>query len=521
MSLFTIAADRAPECLRRDGLTSRYFPGTSPGMLTVVVVLCAIFALTSFNRLNHTELWAHLSFGRWISQHREWPTYDPLSAAPGSTPVLHGAWLSQLIGYSAQEHFGNEGLVFGHAILVTLAAAVLMLAVTRRGLPLSNATFAGGAMFVLNLPIVGTIRPELFGQLGAALILLACSELPTRRHPLFWLPIVGMLWANLHGSILMGVAILACSGVGSAYRVLQERPYSVGGRLKDGRILTMAAAFMLLIAGACINPHGPLLLPRILFIGEHAGLCSISEWKAMTPLSLTGVLLIGSLFASTLLWKYGNRKWELHEYLLLALFALATWSATEMLAWWAIVWPWVMAPHAASLWTRIWASDEAHQPVSHSAAMRTLIAMGCVFATAIIAPPTYSLVTGIARGEAAITVAETPVHLADQVCRLDLTGNVAAPVDWADYVVYQSGGQLKPMVDMQLADPQALEDYRRVFGGHDAWLEILRNHQMHYLLLSKSRSGALASKVAAANRSQPARVRILYQDQRGMIVDLR
>src|SRR5688572_20887961 len=311
MSLFTFAADRTPECLRRDGLASRYFPGTSPGMLSVVVVLCAIFVLSSFNRLNHTDLWGHLDFGRWIAQHRELPAYDPLAAAPSNKPVLHGAWLSQLIGYGVHQQSGAEGLVFAHAALVTLAAATLMLAVVRRGLSLPIAALAGGAMFVLNLPIVGTIRPQLFGQLGAALILLACSELPARRHPLFWLPIVGMLWVNLHGSILMGVAILACSGVGIAYRVFQERPHSVGGRLKDGRILTMAAAFMLLIAGACINPHGPLLLPRILFIGEP-GLSSISEWKSMTPLSLTGVLLIGSLLASALLWKYGNRKWELH-----------------------------------------------------------------------------------------------------------------------------------------------------------------------------------------------------------------
>ncbi len=116
--------------------------------------------------------------------------------------------------------FGNEGLVFGHALLVTLTAGVLMLAVVRRGAPPGWAWVAGAAMFVLDLPIVGTIRPQLFGQLGAALFLLAAAELPTRRHPLVWLPMVAALWANLHGSILMGLAILGACAIGVTWNVL-------------------------------------------------------------------------------------------------------------------------------------------------------------------------------------------------------------------------------------------------------------------------------------------------------------
>ena len=522
MSKFTeIPASDLPDCLRRDHL-SPYFAGMSRGMLAAVITLLAIFVLTSLNRLNHTDLWGHLDFGRWIVEHQSLPRHDPFAAAPPTTPVLHAAWLSQVIGYGVQRTFGKEGLVFGHALLVTLTAGVLMLAVARRGVATAFAAAAGSAMFLLDLPIVGTIRPQLFGQLGAALVLLACSELPTRRHPLVWLPIVGMLWANLHGSILMGLAILGCYAVGIALEVLRERNYSLAASLLDPRIARAATAVFLLLAGACVNPHGPLLLPRILFFGEHAALSYISEWKALTPASLTGGLLIASLLATAGLWKLGARRFEFHEYLLLALFAFATFSAIRMMAWWAVVWPWFAVPHIAAAWQKYQAQRGETEATEEPAPMRTLIAMGCVFAAAIIAPPSYSLVTGRARGEVPVTVRDTPVHLADQAQRLHLTGNFASPMDWADYLIWTSGGKLQPLIygHVHLSRPQTFDDFRKIFRGDEVWLHILRQHQMQYLFVSKERNQALVARIVAETRSGLGHVRIVYQDQRGMIVDV-
>lgn len=534
MKPFTIPADQLPDCLRRDHLTSPYFPGATRGMLAAVIMLCAIFVLTSFNRLNHTDLWGHLDFGRWIVQHQALPAHDPFAAQPSQTQVLHAAWLSQVIGYGVQRTFGNEGLVFGHALLVTLTAGVLMLAVVQRGASVQIAAVAGAAMFLLDLPIVGTIRPQLFGQLGAALVLLACSELSTRptRHtaqgraavcpPLVWLPIVGMLWANLHGSILMGVAILGCHAAGTAHQVLRDHAYVIGKSISDARLVRAVLAVLLLVAGACLNPHGPLIFPRILFFGEHAALSYISEWRPLAPNSLTGGLLIVSLIATACLWKLGARRFELHEFLLLGLFALATLSAIRMMAWWAVVWPWVAAPHLAAAWEKFRSARSSAESPDEPAATRTLIAMGCVFAAAIIAPPSYSLVTGQARGEVPVMVSQTPVHLADQANRLHLAGNFASPMDWADYLVWTSQGRLKPLIygHVHLSLPETFEDYRKVFRGDEVWLHILRNHQVRYLLVSKERNPTLANKIVAESRSGLGHLRIIYQDRRGMIVDV-
>ncbi len=528
-----------PACITRDNLTGPYFPNTSKGALAAVIALCAIFALTSFNRLNHTDLWGHVNFGRWIAEHGALPAADPFSAAPTSAPMLHSAWLAQLAGYEVEHWFGKEGLVFSHALLMAAIAGVLMWAAACRGAPAGWAWVAGAAMFVLDLPIHGTIRPQLFGQLGAALFLLAAAQLPTRRLPLLWLPIVAALWVNLHGSILMGIAILGALAAHMTWNALSDSGWNVRQAVLDRRLGRAWLALVLVLAAACLNPHGPLLLVRTVFFGEHAALSSISEWQATRFSSLTGMLLLASLAATVVLVKLSPRKWELFEILILAAFALATFSAIRMLAWWALAWPVIAVPHAAAAW-RAWLSRAGCQPAearrtdfqsvqdgmqfrpTEPTAMRTLIAMGVVFMSALLSPPSFALVSGQARGDGPLMVTETPLHLADEVARRGLAGNIAAPMDWADYLVWMTDGRLKPLVysHVHLTDVQTWDDHKAIFQGDPEWLAKLRQHQMRYVATSRKRNPELTKAVMLDARGAKPSVRIVYQDQRCVLAEI-
>lgn len=119
-------------------------------------------------------------------------------------------WLAQVWGYGCHQALGLEGLVLGHALLVALTAMVLIVAVRARDAGAGCGALAAGLAYVLALPIVGTIRPQLFGMLAFALTLYGISLLPTRRSVLLWLPVVFGLWANLHGSFAMGLIALGC-----------------------------------------------------------------------------------------------------------------------------------------------------------------------------------------------------------------------------------------------------------------------------------------------------------------------
>ncbi|MCI0357247.1 MAG: hypothetical protein L0211_02020, partial [Planctomycetaceae bacterium] len=454
------------------------------------------------------------------------------SAHPGSRPMLHSAWLAQLIGHEVQQWFGNEGLVFGHALLMTAIAGVLMWAVVCRGAPPQWAWAAGAAMFVLDLPIHGTIRPQLFGQLGAALFLLAAAQLPTRRHPLVWVPIVAALWANLHGSILMGLAILGAFAGGMTWNLLVEHQWNIAQALRDARFARAWGALVLALAASCLNPHGPLLLVKTIFFGEHAALSSISEWQATRFSSLTGMLLLASLAASLALAKLSPRKWELFEILILAAFALATFSAIRMLAWWALAWPVVAVPHAAAAW-RAWQSGAGFQPAvagkmpaplagDEPTSMRTLVAMGVIFMTALLAPPSFAVISGQGRGDGPSMVSETPLYLADEVARRGLAGNIAAPMDWADYLIWKTEGRLKPLVysHVHLAEVSTWKDHKMLFAGDPKWLAVLNAHQMQYVVASRQRHPELAKAALLDSRGADPRVRILYQDQRCLLAEV-
>jgi hypothetical protein len=511
-----------PECLRRDHLTSAYFPNTSRAAFATVAALCAVFLATSLNRLNHTDLWGHVSYGRWIAEHRALPAVDPFAASPSTQPVLQHAWLSQLAGYWTKQTLGNEGLAFGHALLVTLTAAAVIVAVNRRGTPLVWAAAAGLAMLVLDLPIVGTIRPQLFGQLSLACVLVACSELPARRHPLVWLPLVMALWANLHSSTIVGLAVLGIYAAGVTVESLRAAEWNVGRAIRDGHVQRMGLAVLLAIAGCSLNPHGPAILLHSLSFGGRETLAFVSEWRRTEPTSLTFFLLAVSLVATSFAFKYSERRWKWYEFALLGLFAVATLMTIRMLAWWAVVWPWIVVPHLASAVSRLLRERGWTPTADEPTAMRTLMAIALVFSTIIISPPTYAVVTGHARGEIPSTVDDTPVHVADELVRISASGKFFAPMDWSDYLIWRSGAELKPLLysHIHLADREVWNDYVAISTADKSALERLRQRGIRYVVASRQRNPQLARSLIQLERAGEG-VRVFYKDQKAVIAELK
>ena len=386
---------------------------------------------------------------------------------------------------------------------------------------------AGAAMFLLDLPIVGTIRPQLFGQLGAALFLLACAELPTRKHPLVWLPLVAVLWANLHGSILMGLAILGAYAVGVTWNLLSRARLerSRRSRATDGCIVVWAA-LSLVLAGACINPHGPAALVADVFFRRARGpLARSANGEPLTPGSLTGMLMIASLAVTVLLFKSARGSGKLHEILMLLVFGLATLPAIRMLAWWAVVWPWVCrAARRGGLAGIPGEQNRRADPGDPTSRRRCGPAGdGLRLHDGLVAPPTFSLVTRHGRGEAPIMVTDTPLYVADEVVRRDLAGNIAAPMDWADYLIWKTDGRLKPLVHshVHLTEDADLAGLRSRSSAATKWLRRLHAAPdavpgRHPAALSRAGQARCCSKTAPAT----AGVRIIYQDQRCLLAEV-
>lgn len=518
----TAATDALPECITRDRLTSPYFPSIRQSTLAVVASLAIVFFVTSLNRLNHTDLWAHVNFGRWIVDHGALPPFDPIVAHPSATPVLQSAWLSQLLAYVTHQTLGNEGLILAHALLVTLTALVMVLAVRARDPESKLLWVVPLVVMTLNLPIVGTIRPQLFGQLGAALVLLAAAQLMAgKKHPLFWLPIVSICWANLHGSMLMGLVMLGAIALGYTLQELAKNGWNLAAAAKASGVAPLWIAALLFVAFASIGPHGPMIWPHVIFFGESSALQSISEWQRLPLKSLTCFLLVSSALVAVAVSFKTPRPIAWYEILLLALFALATVMAIRMLAWWALVWPFAVVPHLSAIFSRSRATTpETTATDDQPVAMRTVYAMAIVFVTLLVSPPSSSLLRGAPRGEARSTVTDTPVYLADEVVRMNLQGNIAAPMDWGDYLLMRSDEKLRPLVatHVHLVSPDVWNDYQTIFRGDKNWLAVARGRDMKYLAVSKNSYPQLAREVLLADRE--GRGRILYHDQRLILIEL-
>jgi len=421
---------------------------------------------------------------------------------------LNVPWLSQVLGYGWHQAFGLEGLVLGHVLLVTLAVALTMLAATARGVSAGWGAAAGVAGYLLALPILGTIRPQLFGLVAFAATLWAVARLPAHKDPLFWLPAVFALWANLHGSFLMGLAVLGCHAVGLTWET----------RRVVGRAWL---ALALAAAASCLNPLGPELFGAVAGFASGGNLEGISEWRPMTIGSLSGALFLGSLLVTAVLLRWSPRRVWTSEILLLLLFGLASLVAIRMLVWWALVWPWVVAPHAAAAWLlyrRIHPADEEEARARRqTAAWRTLLAGACVFATVWWSPPTYALLTGRCRAAEAVLSHGTPQGLAEELVRRGAAGRMFAPMDWADYLVWRTGGAVEPMVysHVHLTGREVWRDFLHVRGGGSDWLEVADRHGLDYLVIDPARNDRLLALAAASRRC-----RVLYEDPQGVLVEI-
>lgn len=492
-------------------------PAITPGMLATVVVLCAVFLATSFNPLGHSDLWGHLGFGRWIVQQGALPVFDPFRHAATDAPFLNVPWLGQVLGYLWHESLGAEGLVLAHAMLVTLSAAGLILAVRSRGVSLGAAAAAAVAGYLLALPVVGTIRPQLFGIAAFPLVLWAVTRLPSRRDPLLWLPLVMALWANLHGSFVTGLAVLGCYALATTWDTGRRKSDWMAA-CRDRSVRRAWLALILGVGATCLNPIGVKLLPAVLGFSGHAALDGISEWRTMTLDSLSGALFVVSLAATCLVLYWSPRRVWTFEILLLLVFGLASLTAIRMLAWWAIAWPWVIAPHAAAAWVlvrpaRVEDPDEHAAPVP----MRTFVAVVIVVLALLWSPPIFGLAGGKPRGAESVMAKETPHRLAEEIAGRNLTGRFCSPMDWADYLTWRTHGALEPMVysHVHLVDGPTWQDFHRIRRLDAGWQQVADRHGIRYLVL-RADDGIPPKEVLAAG----PRYQLIYRDDQAALIEI-
>ncbi|MBX9789463.1 MAG: hypothetical protein K2Y37_11155 [Pirellulales bacterium] len=489
-------------------------PGLSAAGLGAVLALCGVALAASFYPLNHTDIWGHMALGRRMVETSHTLTSEPFRFHEANEPFFNPSWLSQVTLYLWYEATGAEGLVLAQMLLAVAAAGVMMLALRARDVPPAWSIVLGVASHFLALPIVGTMRPQSFAPLLCATLLFGLARVERSRLPLFWLPPLLTLWANLHGSFLMGLFVLGLWTVGQAYEARRATSDSrrSAARAVVRRLVLLCA---LCTAATFANPDGPALLWQAALFSRGSNLARIVEWQPLVLKSLGGLLFYSSLLVTMVLLRRSPRRFTAAEVLVLLAVGLSTLSAIRMLAWWALVWTWIVGPHLAALVPFNRRDEFVVDPGPN--VKRAWLALAAIFVTILWSPPARALVDGRPRPEAVIASPATPIYLADDLVESKSAGRFFSRMDWGDYILWRTHGALQPMVYAHVHNvpPVVWSDYEELAAGSPAWLRIVDHYRLKYLVLCPQRQPVLCQMAL-----ESPRCRLVYRDEQGLVFEV-
>jgi hypothetical protein len=160
--------------------------------LPIAIVLLAF----GTKALVDTDIWGHMRFGLDLLATHRLPAVDRYSFT-STQPWVNHEWASDLFFAMAYGKGRLPGLIALRILSLSLALLVLNHGLRKVSWPLRDALIAAAVM--MSIPLLGTVRPQIFSFPLYALTLVALTEDSA------WLPLVFVVWANLHGGWLIGL----------------------------------------------------------------------------------------------------------------------------------------------------------------------------------------------------------------------------------------------------------------------------------------------------------------------------
>ena len=174
----------------------RQYPIT---LITLLFLLLIGYFLTWPIVMTDTDLWYHLSGGRYFWQNWTIANDAFFSYITPSKLWYNYYWLFQAVVYKIFQWTDYYGLIILRCILCFLTTLFIFLSFLRRHknrteMLLGLFLFVACAMVILGRELV--VRPHLFSYL---FIIVFLYILEFKRDNIWLLPLLGILWSNLHG----------------------------------------------------------------------------------------------------------------------------------------------------------------------------------------------------------------------------------------------------------------------------------------------------------------------------------
>jgi hypothetical protein len=456
-----------------------------------------------------SDTWWHLAAGRWIVDHRAFPLRDPFSFTRAGKPWLHHEWLADVLFDLWTRIAGVPALVWVKWALVVAAYLLLDRVIVRAGRSETAAFLSAAFAAALASPFLD-IRPHLFSLLGYAAVLAAglrAAPLPAA------LPLLFLVWANLHGGFFFGLAALALFALLRAW----ARKATEGAR----RVFARESALALLSAAASlVNPNGLAAwkYPLRYAFDRGSAFRQIGEWLPPfrpggidSPLLPAAIVLFVLSAAAALprLWRGGGERLFAAAGLVLSAVTLAMALRSRRFV------PLFGMSEAMLIAA---AFDLGGAPIAGRLPDRRRRFAGAALAAAaftfgVIRLARYPLSS---RAFPHLVDREAfPVDAADALAEAGVTADVFAYYNWGGYLIWRSGGRLRPFIDGRADTVYDEETYRRylaVLGREPSWRSVVDGSEAE-LVLWPRRDPEVARELVASGRW-----RLLFQDAAGNLL---
>ena len=495
-----------PELVLHPQISRRWALG--PAHLLIVTAWGTLFLFLSYLPLRATDVWCHVAYGDWILENQTLPIEDPFLPTAEGMPIVHSAWLSQVIFAGVERIGGAEALSALFAISVFATLLILSRTFFLQSRRPLLALLSAALVLVVGWSRIGTIRPEMFAALAFAFLLWQivrreqADQLGDRStNWTLWLGVPAMfaLWANVHGSFVCGLVVLGCFFVGRTADVLLERR-SLSTALSDRQARGWLYLLELSLLATLLNPHGLDLHLYTVWFSSNENLRDILEWKPLVFQGIGGREFTASIAALLVIWRVSRAKIPVAHGLLLAAFGYLALSGIRMLTWYAPIYALVVTPHLANIADRLWGQrreiDHRDLPAAPSSNSEesplqvwkySLMACLVIWISFALSRVSRPILGGDPPEQAQLLGEMTPVELTAYLRKHPPTGQIFNPQWFGDWLVWDGPPGIQPFMttNMHLAPRQVWKDYRHVLYARPGWRNVLYRYNIDTVVVDK------------------------------------
>ena len=231
------------------------FRWLNPNRLLFCLFLFSVFFL-AITKINDTDTWMHLAFGRLIWLTKGFPSTEPFVYTNLGSPFAYTSWLFSVVYYLAYSAMNVYGVILLKAISVAAVFCILLMDSLR---PYRNYVVSIAVLIVMVFLLRDRFveRPDVFMMVFLSFSIFSLNAyICENKKYIYFLPIVHLIWANCHSSINLMVipfgAVLAGGLMQSFFKLKAVESGHVPSR---SQLKTILLVFLASFALTFLNPN--------------------------------------------------------------------------------------------------------------------------------------------------------------------------------------------------------------------------------------------------------------------------